>query len=118
MDDLGTPNLTTLSSGVATQSNFVENLPFRVTPGLSSRPVRALIRAERGGVLAAVLMSPGRGQREEAAALRSSRSGSSGTLQQFSRYRAAQASTTAAANVITAVSASWRGTLAPSEPAR
>jgi hypothetical protein len=44
--------------------------------------------------------------------------GSSGTRQEFSRYSAAQPSTTAATNVITAVSASSRGTLAVSEPAR
>jgi hypothetical protein len=45
-------------------------------------------------------------------------SGSSGTRQEFSRYSAAQPSRTAATNVITAVSASSRGTLAVSEPAR
>ncbi len=47
-----------------------------------------------------------------------SRSGTSGTRQQYSRYSAAQASTTAAASVIAAVSASWRGTEAFSEPLR
>ena len=47
-----------------------------------------------------------------------SSSGSPGTRQEYSRYSAAQASTTAEANVITAVSASSRGTLALSEPAR
>ena len=47
-----------------------------------------------------------------------SRSRASGTRQQYSRYSAAQASTTAAASVIAAASASWRGIEASSEPLR
>ncbi len=57
------------------------------------------------------------GRRAPRSSLRA-RSGASGTRQQYSRYSAAQTSTTAAARVIAAVTASWRGTGAVSWPLR
>src|SRR5690349_5991594 len=113
MGGLGTRNLTTLRNSCATQSNYLRESADSRGRGEQPAPFGPVFMPNgRGGALRS------RPQRDVAEALCSSRSGSSGTRQQFSRYRAAQASTTAAANVITAVSASWRGTLALSEPAR